>query len=117
MRPRTARRINRAIIAAAIAALTFAGAGTARADGVLTDAEAAYVITYGPTAICPVIAKYPSVGGVMGVAEALMNEGWPPDSAVDIINSSVAEYCPRFFPLLTAIGNAARNDQQARYIA
>lgn len=117
MRPRNARRINRALIAAALAALTLAGTGTARADGVLTDAEAAYVITYGATAICPVIAKYPSVGGVMGVAQGIIDEGWAPDDAVDIINSSVAEYCPRFFPLLVAIGNAARNDQQARYIA
>ncbi|MCH9731641.1 MAG: hypothetical protein K0U84_18525 [Actinomycetia bacterium] len=116
MRPRNAKRVNRVLIAASIAALTLTGTGTASADGVLTDAEAAYVITYGPTAICPVIAKYPSVGGVMGVAQGILEEGWAPDDAVDIINSSVAEYCPRFWPLLTAIGNAARNDQQAGYL-
>lgn len=117
MRPNRARTLNRLLVLAALAALTLAGTGTARADGVLTDAEAAYVITYGPTAICPVIAKYPSVGGVMGVAQGIIDEGWAPGDAVDIINSSVAEYCPRFWPLLTAIGNAARNDQRARYIA
>ena len=35
-------------------------------------------------------------------------QGYPGDSAVDIINASVHEYCPENWRLLVAIGKAAR---------
>lgn len=117
MRPRKARAVNRFLAAVAFGALLAAGSmATARADGYLDDAETAYVLAYGEHAICPTIASYPSTAGVMGVASAIMDEGWAPDSVADIVNAAVGEYCPRFFPLLVAIGNAARANSTAGYL-
>jgi hypothetical protein len=50
-----------------------------------------------------------SLSGVMGVANAITKDGFTADSAVDIINASVEDACPRNWPLLVAIGNAARS--------
>lgn len=113
MRPRNARRINRALIAAALAALTLAGTGTARADGVLTDAEAAYVTLYGATAICPVLDLYPHKAGLMGIAAGIMDDGWAADSAADIVNAAVYQYCPRHWQLLVNVGREARGERIA----
>ena len=82
---------------------------TAKADGYLDDTETDYVLTYGHDAICPVIDQYHSAAGVVGVARAIVSDGFTPDSAVDIINASVQEFCPRNWPLLVSIGNAARS--------
>ena len=80
----------------------------AQADGQLDDAEADFVATYGEGAVCPTIDEYHSTSGVMGVGEAIIDRGFSVESAVDIINASVWLYCPRNWPLLSAIGNAAR---------
>lgn len=90
------------------AGIVFAAA-PAKADGVIDSSEADYVLTYGST-VCSVIDKYHSVGGVMGVAEAISDDGFAPDSAVDVINASVDTFCPRNWPLLVAIGKAARSN-------
>ena len=82
-------------------------ASPAKADGYLDGDEAAYAVTYGVGAICPVIDQYRRAG-VLGVAEGIMHDGFAPDSAVDIINAAVSEFCPRHWPLLQAIGRAAR---------
>lgn len=79
----------------------------AHADGVISNVERAYVQAYGASAVCPTIADYPSEAGVMGIAQGIMEDGFAADSAVDIINASVGTYCPKFWPLLQAIG--ARN--------
>jgi hypothetical protein len=84
------------------------GAADARADGVLTQSEQAYGDIYGESVICSTIDAYPSVGGVMGVTEALIKDGLPGDSAADVLNYSVKTYCPRHWPLLMQIGRAAR---------
>lgn len=91
------------------AAIVFV-APPAKADGQLDNAETDYVLTYGEYAICPVIDQYHSVGGVMGVARSIVEDGFAQDSAVDIINAAVSEYCPRNWPLLVAIGKAARGE-------
>jgi hypothetical protein len=49
----------------------------------------------------------------MGVGEAIVDRGFSVDSAVDIVNASVWLYCPRNWPLLSAIGEAARADGTA----
>lgn len=116
MRPRAAKRINRVLAVTAGLLLAATTTATAKADGYLSDAEAAYVHTFGASAICPTIAAYPSVPGVLGVAQAIIDDGWSPDSAADIVNAAVGQYCPRFWPLLVAIGNAARADQTAGYL-
>lgn len=82
-------------------------ASPAKADGMLDDDELVFVELHGGD-VCFVIDTYHSVGGVTGVAEAIVEQGFTPDSAVDIINASVQEYCMRNWPLLQAIGRAAR---------
>ena len=96
-----------------ITAGTMLLAAPARADGFLDDAEIDYAATYGQYAICPVIDEYHTTDGVMGVARAIINDGFAPDAAVDIINVAVQEFCPRNFPLLQAIGRAARGETNA----
>ena len=117
MRPNRARFINRTLAGLTVGALIAAATmPVARADGYLSNAEQAYVDAYGAIAICPVIARYPSEAGVMGVASAIMDEGWSADSTADIVNAAVVQHCPRFWPLLQAIGRAARaNNGQAGY--
>ena len=85
-------------------------AGPAKADGTLDKTETDYVFTYGSGAICPVIDEYHTPAGVMGVVKGIMHDGFTADSAVDIVNASVDLYCPRNWPLLVAIGKAARGE-------
>ena len=94
------------------AGIVFAAA-PAKADGTLDKTEGDYVFTYGAGAICPVIDEYHSPSGVMGVMRGIMHDGFTADSAVDIINAAVDTYCPRNWPLLVAIGKAARNEGTA----
>lgn len=118
MRPHALRR--RLWSLAVLTVLIGAGVGLsarAHADGYITDTEAAYILAYGPTAICPVITEFPSKAGVYGVANGIMADGFAADDAVDIINASVARYCDEYWPLLVQIGAEARGDTRARYIA
>ena len=80
----------------------------ARADGTISAGEADYIELYGQGVVCPVIDRYHSIPGVMGVVSAIVDDGFSEDNAVDIINASVDTYCPRNWPLLQAIGRAAR---------
>lgn len=82
-------------------------ASPARADGYLDTDETVYVQAFAG-AVCSTLDDYPSLGGVMGVAQAIMDDGFTGDSAVDIINTSVANTCERHWPLLQAVGRAAR---------
>jgi len=79
----------------------------ASADGFLNDSEADYVSTYGAGAICPFIDEH-DADGVVAVVETITDEGYAISDAVDIVNASVWMYCPRNWPLLVAMGNAAR---------
>lgn len=81
----------------------------AKADGVLSDSEAVFVELHG-TIVCRVIDQYHSLSGVMGVAEAIRQQGFSTGDAVDVINASVQEFCPRNWSLLVAIGRAARGE-------
>lgn len=86
----------------------------AHADGQLNSVEIAYVNTYGPT-ICQVLDEYPSIEGVHGIGDVIINEdGFTPDSAADIVNASVLAFCPSHWGLLVAIGTAARQQQGGR---
>jgi hypothetical protein len=80
----------------------------ARADGFLDDDEAAYVDLFGRRAVCPTLDQYHSTSGVLGVTEVIVGDGFTPDNAIDIVNASVWLYCPRNWPLLVAVGDAAR---------
>ena len=109
------------IFAPALIAAGVITAGTvapdAKADGVLSAVEVAYVNAYGPIAVCPTLDNHPSTSGVLGIAEAITDDGFGADDAIDIINASVYEYCPRHWPLLVAIGQAARAGHSATYQA
>ena len=91
-------------------AATFDATAIARADGNISNTEYAYIVAYGAGAVCPTIAEFPSAAGVMGVMQGIVGDGFTPDSAVDIINGSVAEYCPQYWSLLQKIGAAARGE-------
>lgn len=80
----------------------------AKADGYLTTDEAAYANAYGASAICPTLDDYPSTSGVLGVTDGIISDGFSADNAVDVLNVAVWEYCPRHWPLLVGVGQAAR---------
>lgn len=112
MRPRRLRRL----VAASAAALVLAGTGTgfvARADGIINATEAAYVNSYGWSVVCLPINKFPTPAMVATVVSAVMADGFPPDSAVDITNASVAVHCPQNWGLLELTGEIARGEYQA----
>lgn len=93
------------------------GTGVARADDILTDAEAVYTARYAD-AICWVLDDHPTVEGVMVVGEAVSADGWADHNVADIVNAAVYHNCYRHWGLLTAIGNAARAAQgEAGYMA
>jgi hypothetical protein len=116
MRPRALRRRLGLAFLGAILAGCVLGTGVARADGYVDSAEHSYIIAYGPTAICPILDQFPSTAGVLGVAQGIVNDGFSPDNAVDIINAAVWEYCPRHWSLLERIGAEARGEIAARRI-
>ena len=107
------KRADRGPVALLMATSAFFGAALyfsspARADGVLDADEEAYIQLYGEGAVCTTIAEYPSPSGVLGVMQAIIEDGYAPDSAVDIVNGSVYAYCDQYWPILQAIGRAAR---------
>ena len=80
----------------------------AKGDGWLTDDEAVFTELYGEGAVCKTITEFRSASGVLAVAEVIVEQGFTPDAAVDVINASVELYCPEHWSLLVAIGRAAR---------
>lgn len=99
-----------AVTLAMLAVLIWATASVvARADGHLDRDEGRWVSRYG-TAICTVLDGFPSPTPwhVIGITEGVRDQGWPVDSAVDIVNASVDEYCPEYWPLLVMTGNMFR---------
>ncbi len=105
-------RGDRSAVALLMATSAFFGAALyfaspARADGMLSTDEQVYVEMYGG-AVCSTLDEYPSYGGVLGIAEVITDDGFAPDDAVDIVNESVLNYCDQHWPLLQAIGRAAR---------
>jgi hypothetical protein len=96
------RETRRWLAAAGIATMP-----AAKADPELSHAQIAYVQTY-HSAVCKTIAKYPTEGGVAGVLQGVMSDGFGPVDAANIVNASVAVWCPEWWPLLQAIGDHAR---------
>lgn len=117
MRPMVAQTVNRLIAAATItlfcAAAAMFGIGVARADGILNATESQYVARYGESVVCASIVGTPTPAMVLTVVQAVMQDGFAPDSAVDVTNASVALYCPSEWPLLQKVGRMARGEQQA----
>jgi len=87
----------------------------AQADS-LTAKEYSFVTEYGQSVICPTVAKYHSVGGVVGVVKGVMDQGFSAEEAVTVVNYSVATYCDSLYPLLTKTGEYFRNQAGGRAV-
>lgn len=95
----------------ALLGAAFYFASPARADGTLDEFEQDYVTSFGAGAVCPVIRRHATPAGVIGVVTGIVNHtGWDEGSAVDVVNASVWLYCPDQWPLIVAIGKAARGE-------
>lgn len=111
MRPRKTSRVNRFLVLMGVGAVLAAGGiATARADGVLSSAESAYVAQYA-TAVCGTLDENPFPAAVFAIVEVIVNEdGFAPDDAVDIVNTSVQLGCPTHWAMLERIGEQARGE-------
>lgn len=109
VRPRTlhTRMLLAGLAAGAILGAAIANTPPARADGTLDPDEARYVTRY-HSAVCGTLDVYPTKAGVLGVMSAIVDDGYKPDSAVDIINASVDVYCHDHWALLVSIGDQPR---------
>ncbi len=93
-----------------IATVGFVTIPPAHAD-TLTTAESAYVQQYG-AAVCGALDKYHTISGVVGVVKGVVNSGFSPAEAVDVVNASVATQCPRNWALLQQTGAYFREQQK-----
>lgn len=98
MRARKAKVVNRVLVLAALGWLIIAGAGAARAD---IDPVAAEYAGQNAGAICAVLDDYPSVGGVAGIGQAIVEEGYLSFyQAGQAIAISVFTVCPEHEPVI-----------------
>lgn len=89
------------------------GTAYARADGTASLLEQQYAKEYANT-ICAYLDDPANRDdlSIIAIVPFLMDKtGLKPDSAVDIMNYSVQEYCPRNWQLLVELGNRARAQQ------
>lgn len=94
--------------------IVFAGVGsgwTARADGIINATESAYIANYGEFVVCAPINGLPSPATVLAVVGAVVEDGFAPDSAVDIVNGSVLAFCDQHWSLLQRVGQMARGER------
>lgn len=103
-RERKARRMDG--LAVALLMLLMAALGcvvmllsTPQAKATPQDDAYAYAAVYGPV-VCQVLDEYPSNAGIIGIGQALTEDGWDGQSAGRIVAYSAAEFCPRHMPLL-----------------
>lgn len=91
----------RAVIATAASAMAAAiiTAPVASADAEPSPAVIAYAAYYGGV-VCDVLDEYPTVSGLLGVMEAVENDGFTAYEAGQVVGMSVAEICPRHGRLL-----------------
>ena len=105
--------MRRTIIPAAALALAAAVtlAPTAAADEPST-AVVAYAATFGGV-VCDVLDDYPTPAGVIGIAQAIQDDGLSAYEAGQVIGLSVAEICPRHTGLMLRFANAYGGSQVA----
>ena len=87
--------------------------GTASAKADISSVEAAYIEAKGQT-ICVLLDQSPTAAGVLAIGAALISEGFAGQAAADIVNYSVAIYCPKYGDLLQQVGDAARGRSAVR---
>jgi hypothetical protein len=115
VRPRSLRRRLTLVGLGGILAAAVVTMPAAKADP-LNDTQTAYVLAY-HSAVCKTITAYPSEAGVAGVLSGVMDDGFGPVDAAEIVNASVAGWCPSWWPLLQAIGDRARAADSNAYVA
>jgi hypothetical protein len=86
-------RITRRVLALAAIPLWFASGGVAHADGMTI-------------ATCMVLDDYPTISGVMGVARGLMEEGYTPYQAGQVLRDAVDNVCPEHRDLVLRFARA-----------
>lgn len=117
IRPRSLRRrLTLVGLGGILAAAVVTMPAEAHADPTLSHAQIAYVNTF-HGAVCKTITAYPSEAGVAGVLSGVMDDGFGPVDAAEIVNVSVAGFCPQWWPLLQAIGDRARAADSNAYVA
>lgn len=96
--------MRRIIIPAALALAAVTTAPTASADEPSTTVVA-YAATFGGI-VCDVLDDYPTPSGVLGIAQAIQDDGLSSYEAGQVIGLSVAEICPRHTALMLRFANA-----------
>jgi hypothetical protein len=92
-------------------AIAFILAPTARADGTIDYREWRYITQAGAGGlICVALTINPSVETAYGLVGAVMEDGFAPDSAADIVNRSVTDFCPQHWGLISKAGRQARGN-------
>lgn len=105
-RERTARRMDALAVALLMALMAALGCIAlllatphAKADGPPSDELLYYTATYGGAA-CQVLDEYNSVGGLIGVMQGVMEDGWTAFESGQIVGLAVYEICPRHVDLI-----------------
>ena len=81
--------------------LVFAFPAKAEPDSVVV----AYAATFGE-AVCATLDDYPTISGVVGVGQAVMEDGLTAYQAGQVIGLSVLEICPRHTGLMNRFMDA-----------
>lgn len=98
----------KSLILAAVALLVTAAPAHADLDRV----SVAYAAAYGEI-VCDVLDEHPSVAGVLGIGQAIVEDGLTANQAGQVIQISVTEICPRHAALLQRFINRYGSGQVA----
>jgi hypothetical protein len=94
------------ILAGILIGIAVFGNTTAHADPGISPNVAIYAAKSG-TAVCDTLDDYPTILGVAGVSEGIMQDGgFTGYQAGQIVAIAVESNCPRFLPLLREFVNA-----------
>lgn len=72
---------------------------TANADTDVDRVTAAYADTFGP-AVCATLDEYPTLGGILGVAQAIVEDGLSAYQAGQVLYLAADRDCPHHLPML-----------------
>lgn len=72
-----------------------------------------FAAVYGPV-VCQVLDDFPSVSGIVGIGQALGEQGWSGTDVGRIIAYSAAEFCPRHMPLLRRFADSYGHQTQGQ---
>lgn len=73
------------------------------------DATSFAYAAHNATAVCEVIAEFPSAAGVLGIMAAIREDGLTNDQAAAAVVMSVSEVCPRYMYVLEAFADRGVN--------